>query len=132
MRTKVFLRPATSRAVVLAAIVAAAAIGASGPALAMCGVSSGSSIGSVHSPSSNANAGTHVGATGSTHGTSSSSCPTMSNKTVTASVGGSGLRGAALIGGTGGGHRGHEHHASNPGPNSHTITATNNKWVHKH
>jgi hypothetical protein len=131
MRTKVFLRPATSRAVVLAAIVAAAAIGASGPALAMCGVSSGTpSTGAVGVPSSNA--GVHVGATGSTHGTSSSSCPTMSNKTVTASVGGSGLRGAALIGGTGGGRHEHEHHASNPGPNSHTITATNNKWVHKH
>jgi hypothetical protein len=133
MRTKAFLRPTTSCAVALAAFVAAAAIGAPRPALAAsCGVSSGSSIGSVHSPSSNANAGTHSGATGSTHGTSSSSCSTMSHTTVTASVGGSGLRGTALIGGTSGGHHEHEHHASNLGPNSHTITATNNKWMHKH
>ncbi len=122
MRTEAFLRPATSCAIALAAIVAAAAVGAPGPAFAACGVSSGSSTGIVHAPSSNA--GVHAGATGSTHGTSSSSCSTMSNKTVTASVSGSSIRGTTLTGGTGGGH--HQWHGSN-GTNSHTITATN-KW----
>jgi hypothetical protein len=90
MRTEAFLRPATSCAIVLAAIVAAAAIGASGPALAACGVSSGSSTG-VHPVG--ANTGVHVGATGSTRGVSSSACPSMTNKTVTANVAGGGLGG---------------------------------------
>ena len=40
MRTGAFKRPATSGAVLLAALVAAATIGASGPALATCGSSS--------------------------------------------------------------------------------------------
>jgi len=90
MRTEAFLRPATSCAIVLAAILAAAAIGAPGPALAACGVSSGSSTG-IHP--AGASTGVHVGATGSTHGVSSSSCPTRTNTTVTANVAGGGLGG---------------------------------------
>jgi hypothetical protein len=129
MRTKAFLRPATSCAVALAAIVAAAAIGAPGPAFAgSCGVSSGTPSTGISGPPSS-NAGVHVGAP-STHGTNPSSCATTHN-TVTASVGTGSIRGTALIGGTSGGHREHEH--------QHTITATNNKWVqtnnkwvHKH
>jgi hypothetical protein len=97
MRTEVFLRPATSRVIALAVAVAAAAIGAPGPTFAACGVSSGSSTGIVQPPSSNA--GVHVGATGSTHGTSPSSCPSMSNKTVTAngSMPGGGVAGAHIF-----------------------------------
>jgi hypothetical protein len=125
MRTKAFLRPA-SCAVALAAFVAAAAIGAPGPALAAsCGVvSSGSSVGSVHPPSTTVN--THSGATaGSTHG--SSSCGTPLTKTVTASVAG-GIGGTTLTGGTGvGSSRSHEHHAN--WTTSHAIKSTNT-WVH--
>jgi hypothetical protein len=92
MRTEAFVPSATSCAIVLAAIVAAAAIGASSPALALCGVvPSGSSAAAHGSPSPNA--GTHSGPTASTHGVSSSSCQSMTNRTVTANVAGGGLAG---------------------------------------
>jgi hypothetical protein len=90
MRTEAFLPSATSCAIVLAAIVATAAIGAPGPAFAACGVSSGSPSTGIRP--AGASTGVHVGA-GSTHGVSSSSCPSMTNKTVTANVAGGGLAG---------------------------------------
>ncbi|MBV8105173.1 MAG: hypothetical protein JO223_11220 [Hyphomicrobiales bacterium] len=91
MRTETFLPPVTSCAIVLAAIVVAAAVGAPGPALAACGVSSGTPSTGIRP--AGANTGTHAGATGSTHGVSSSSCPSMTNKTVTTNIAGGGLGG---------------------------------------
>ena len=122
MRTEAFLRPATSCAIALAAIVAAAAVGAPGPAFAACGVSSGSSTGSVHAAEHQRRHafrrdGSRMGRV------RRPPARPRRHKTVTASVAG-GIRGTTLTGGTGGGH--HQWHGSN-GTNSHTITATN-KW----
>ncbi len=87
MRTNAFRFP------VLAAIIASAAIGASGPAFAACGVSSGGQTG-IHP----ATVGTGVksGVTGSTHGASPSACPSRTNATITTN--GSILRGASGAG----------------------------------
>jgi hypothetical protein len=85
MRTKAFLRPATSCAVALAAIVAVAAIGAPGPAFAAkCG-------GVPSSPHISANTGVQSGvksgataASGSIGTTPISSCPSTVNTVTTA------------------------------------------------
>jgi hypothetical protein len=85
MRTKAFLRPATSCAVALAAIVSAAAIGAPGPAFAAkCGgVSTHQSTGAQSGVHSGVISGaTH--ASGSTGTTPISSCPSTANTVVAA------------------------------------------------
>jgi hypothetical protein len=94
MRTKTSRFPATCTATVLAAIIATAAIGASGSAFAACGVSSGAQTG-VHTAS--VGTGVKTGVAGSTHGIPSSSCPSMTNRTITANA-------SALGGGVAGAH----------------------------
>ena len=81
MRTKTSRFPATCTATVLAAIIATAAIGASGSAFAACGVSSGAHMNVK--PASNGMAGVNTGATASTHGTPASACPSMSRTAAT-------------------------------------------------
>ena len=66
----------------VAAIIAAAAIGVSGPAFAAsCGVSGSAGQSGVHAPV----VGTNVisGSSGSTHGTAASACPPRTNVTIT-------------------------------------------------
>jgi hypothetical protein len=92
MRTKAYRFPTMCSA---AAIIATAAIGASGPAFAACGVSSGVQSG-VHT---GVGTGVKSGVTGSTHGTSASSCPSRTNATITANsaMPGGGVAGAHIL-----------------------------------
>jgi hypothetical protein len=86
MRTKAFLRPATSCAIALAAIVAAAAIGAPGPAFAKSscgGVSTHQNTGAQSGVKSGVNSGT-THPSGSTGTTPISSCPSTANTVVAA------------------------------------------------
>ncbi len=94
MRTKASRFPATCAATALAAIIVTTAIGASGPAFAACGVSSGAQA-SVH-PASNGMAGVNTGNSGSTHGTTASACPSRTAATITANsaMPGGGVSGA--------------------------------------
>ncbi len=125
MRTKASIRAATSGAI-FAAIFAAAAIGGSGPALALCGVSSSSGTGIK--PVNTGNGGLHSGVTGSTHGTSPSSCATMTSATkLTGSTLGGGFTGAHFYThtATGGTHHSFEASSLQTTDSSHTFTAHN-------
>ncbi len=126
MRTKASIRAATSGAI-FAAIFATVAIGASGTAFALCGVSSGSA-GTGIQPASTGNGGLHSGPTGSTHGTPSSSCTIRTSATS--------LKGSTLGGGftgahfythtaTGGTHHSFEASSLQTTDSSHTFTAHN-------
>jgi hypothetical protein len=124
MRTEASKRPGTCGAVLLASIVAVTAIGVSGPSLATCGVSSGASTG-LHPAGANTGVqmGMHTGTT------SPSSCPSMTNKTITATAAsGGGIAGVPRnsIGGT---HRNFQA-TSLKTSSSHTGTV-NNKTVPK-
>jgi hypothetical protein len=98
MRTNASSFPAVCSATVLAAIIATAAIGASGPAFAACGVSSGVKAAVVH-PASNGMAGVNTGNSGSTGGTPASACPSRTNTTITANASAlrAGLPGAHIV-----------------------------------
>lgn len=123
MRTEPSKRRGTCSAVLIASIVAVTAIGISGPSFATCGVSSGASIGlRPAGANTGVQMGTHTGTM------SPSSCPSMTNKTITASAAsGGGITGAPRnsIGGT---HR--NFRATLKTSNSHTGTV-NNKTVRK-
>jgi hypothetical protein len=133
MRTKAFLRPATSCAIALAAIVAAAAVGAPGPAFAAkCG-------GVSSSPHISANSGVQSGvksgataASGSIATTPISSCPSTANTVISAphaAVPSGGLGGTFTHNGT---HHNKEANIQHT-MGAHTWTSTNkitatNKW----
>jgi hypothetical protein len=132
MRTKAFLRPATSCAIALAAIVAAAAVGAPGPALAKSscgGVSTHQNTGAQSGVKSGVNSGTTHPA-GSTGTTPISSCPSTANTVIAAphaAVASGGLGGTFTHNGTHHNKEANVQHTMGAHTSTNKITATN-RW----
>jgi hypothetical protein len=127
MRTKTSRFPAMCSATVLAAIIASAAIGGSGPAFAACGVSSGAHMNVK--PASNGMAGVNTGNSGSTAGTPASACSSRTAATITANsaMPGGGVAGAHIF--THNGLTAPRHNLQTT--NLQTPTGTTNKTVKK-